>query len=383
MSSNIIFFITASFGFLSIAKLFGKNKYQEHSLINKYLILVFSVNATRFFFHGILITYPELHIDDFVKFLDVFTIMLMPCYYLYFYDIIHENKFEPRNLLHFFVPFLVGGIFFISYFIESANSNLFQKIFFFVSILLYLTYSIFGFQMLYKNVWSRKTEIKVVQKQNNVLKNWTIFLYVGFVLLLLIRVINSLIYKNPAFSANFPLMSTLVWMCIFVKLILTPEIFYGYNFLNKTIDSEVEKVVLKSIWLIENTVIPITIEREKILAQKMKPLLMVYLHQIEELSFHSQAFRNPDYNLDDIAIALNTPISHINFIFKYHCTESFSDYKKIVRIHDATKLLEQRYLNNNKVEMLAIYVGFTSYNTFSIAFKNITGVTTQDYLKRF
>jgi AraC-like DNA-binding protein len=109
---------------------------------------------------------------------------------------------------------------------------------------------------------------------------------------------------------------------------------------------------------------------------------MEYLHRIEELSFHSQAFRNPDYGLNDMALALNIPISHINFIFKYHCMESFSDFKKIVRIHDAIQLLENGYLNNHKVETLATLVGFASYNTFIIAFKSITGVNTQEYLKR-
>lgn len=383
MFNNIIFFITASFGFLCSAKLIGKSKYQQHSLINKYLFIIVATNAVRFFFHGILITYPEFHVAGFVNILDILTVMLMPCYYLYFYDIIFEDKFEPKNLFHFLVPFSLGTIFIISYFINSANSNLYQKIFFIVSVILYLTYAVFGFLMLYKNVWNRKTEIKVIQKQNNVIKSWTIFVYVCFLLLLLIRVSNSLINKSPIFRHNFPVLSSLVWLSMFVKLILTPEILYGYNFLNKSIETAAEKVVLKSVWLLEGTVIPITIEREKILAQKMKPLLMEYLHQIEELSFHSQAFRNPDYSLDDIAAALNTPISHINFIFKYHCTESFSDYKKIVRIHDATKLLMSGYLNSNKVEMLAIHVGFASYNTFSIAFKNITGVTTQEYVKRF
>jgi AraC-like DNA-binding protein len=68
---------------------------------------------------------------------------------------------------------------------------------------------------------------------------------------------------------------------------------------------------------------------------------------------------------------------------KYRKNKSnFSDYKKIVRINDATKLLENGYLNKHKVETLAAFVGFTSYNTFSIAFKSITGVTTQEYLKR-
>jgi AraC-like DNA-binding protein len=383
MFSNIVFFITASFGFLSIAKLFGKNIQQEHSLINKYLFIIIAVNALRFFLHGIAISYPAIYFTKYVKIVDVISVMLMPCFYLYFYNIVNENKFESKNLLHFFVPFLLGGIFITNNFVEAGNSGLGQKLFFLASILLYLTYTILGFLLLNKNVWYRKTEIKVIQKQNDILKNWTIFLYVCLVMLLLINVANSLIYKNPIYRNNFLWISSLVWASVFIKLILTPEIFYGYNFLNKTIKTAAEEVVLKNVWLIEGTVIPITIEREKILAQKMKPLLMEYLHQIEELSFHSQAFRNPDYSIDDIANALNIPISHINFIFKYHCNESFSDYKKIVRIHDATKLLEQGYLKNNKVEMLSIYVGFTSYNTFSIAFKNITGVTTQEYLKRF
>ena len=115
----------------------------------------------------------------------------------------------------------------------------------------------------------------------------------------------------------------------------------------------------------------------------MNAMLLQYLHQIEEFSFRTQAFRNPNLSSEDMAIALKIPFSHIHFIFKFHCNESFSDYKKIVRIHDATKLLEDGYLDDHKVETLSTSVGFSSYNTFSIAFKNITGVTTQEYLKRF
>jgi AraC-like DNA-binding protein len=127
----------------------------------------------------------------------------------------------------------------------------------------------------------------------------------------------------------------------------------------------------------------ITSEKDKKLEEKIKPLLVEYIHKMEEYSFYSEAFRNPDLGLEDIAVALNIPISHIQFILKFHCYESFIDYKKIVRIHEATKLLEEGYLNNHKVETLSTTVGFSSYNTFSIAFKNITGVTTQEYLKRF
>jgi AraC-like DNA-binding protein len=53
-----------------------------------------------------------------------------------------------------------------------------------------------------------------------------------------------------------------------------------------------------------------------------------------------------------------------------------------VRIHDACKLLDEGYLNKNTVESLAELVGFASYQTFYIAFKSITGTTTQEYVKR-
>jgi AraC-like DNA-binding protein len=110
---------------------------------------------------------------------------------------------------------------------------------------------------------------------------------------------------------------------------------------------------------------------------------MGYFHQIEDLSFHTHAFRNSNLSLDDIADTLNIPISYINFIFKYQCNESFTDYKKIVRIHDATKLIEGGFLKENKVETLSVKVGFSSYNTFIAAFKTITGVTTKEYAKRY
>jgi hypothetical protein len=180
MFSIVIFFITSSFGFLSIAKLFGKNKCQEHSLINKYLFIIIAVNSVRFFFHGILLNHPETYVTYFVEFLNVIQFILMPCYYLYFFNIINEDKFELKNLFHFIVPFWFGGTIIISYFVKSSFIDLVQKLLFFLSILFYL---ISTFNLLYKDVWKRKTEVKVIQKQNNLIKNWTIFIYLSFLML--------------------------------------------------------------------------------------------------------------------------------------------------------------------------------------------------------
>ncbi|WP_264519643.1 helix-turn-helix domain-containing protein [Flavobacterium sp. N1994] len=238
--------------------------------------------------------------------------------------------------------------------------------------------------MLYKHVWRRTTHIKIIQKQNDQIKNWCLFLYCSFVLIFIIRLVNIIIAHKIGNVSNDNLwMPALVWIAIFVKIILSPEILFGYDILNKTINSTTEKMVLNSVWNIEGTSLPISSNKDKKLEEKMKSLLMVYLHQIEELSFHTHTFRNPDLTIDDIAATLKIPNSHIHYIIKFHCNESFSDYKKIVRINDATKLLENGYLINHTVESLALKVGFSSYNTFIIAFKTITGVTTQEYVKRF
>lgn len=384
MFSNIILFVTAVLGFLSTALIFGKNKYQEHSLINKYLIIIAATNAIRFLFHGIALAYPEMDIMKFVVVLDVGVIMMMPSFYLYFTNIIYESKFELGNLVHFIVPFLLGSIFLTFLYINPDKADWIKKMFFFFGILFYSTYFVFGFLMLNRHVWRRKTYIKAIQKQNDLIKQWSLFLYFSFMLIFIIRIIISInTYQNSTSRDHYLWITALVWIVIFVKIILTPEILYGYNLLNKTIDAARERLALSSVWNFDGKVTLITSEKDRKLEEKIKPLLKEYLHQMEEYSFHTHAFRNPDLSPEHIAVALKIPNSHIHFILKFHCNESFTDYKKIVRIHDATKLLEFEYLKNYKVETLAEKVGFSSYNTFSIAFKNITGVTTQEYVKRF
>jgi hypothetical protein len=130
MFSTIILFVTAVLGFLCTALIFGKNKYQEHSLINKYLIIITATNAIRFLVYGIAEAYPEADFSKMATLLDVSIIMLMPCFYLYFTNIIFESKFELSNLMHFTVPSLLGSLFITASFVNSGQSNLLKKLFF-------------------------------------------------------------------------------------------------------------------------------------------------------------------------------------------------------------------------------------------------------------
>ena len=145
----------------------------------------------------------------------------------------------------------------------------------------------------------------------------------------LIRIVTIFHSGVPdKFTYEYSWAPALVWLGIYVKIILTPEILFGYNYLNKTIEEAQEKKVVNSIWITNSTIQPVVIEKDIKLNKKLASSISEYIHKIEELSFHSQLFRKPDLSVDDLANALELPASHLNYIFKYHCNESFTDYKK-------------------------------------------------------
>ena len=90
--------------------------------------------------------------------------------------------------------------------------------------------------------------------------------------------------------------------------------------------------------------------------------------------------RNGTASIDDLAQEIKIPSSHILYLFKYHSNESFVDFKKIIRIYDALSLIKNGYLNSQTFESLAVEVGFTSYTSFFLSFRQITGRSPQDYL---
>jgi AraC-like DNA-binding protein len=117
------------------------------------------------------------------------------------------------------------------------------------------------------------------------------------------------------------------------------------------------------------------------LSEKISSLIPSYIHNLENISLNTDFFRKPECTINELASELKIPISHLNYLFKYHCNHSFVDYRKIVRIHDAVNLVKQGYLKTNTIESLATLVGFITYSTFSISFKEITGNTAQEYIE--
>lgn len=384
MLSTVILFITATLGFVCLASIYIQRKRGERSLINKYLKVIIAFQALRFMIYGLMHGQESPAVGYITLILDVCIVALMPCFFLYFRDIVQDQSFEPGTLLHFVAPSLFVLIYIARQFVLPDTGVFFREAFVLAGILFYSLYAYYGFRLLNKHVWRRKSDINTIQRQNELIRDWTIMLYACFIAIVIIRMSTGfLLQKDFQYNTQFLWITALIWSGIFIKILLTPEILYGYDFLNQTISKVTEKLALQTVWKINGMVTTIMSEKDKKIADRISSSLIEHIHSIEELSFRKHAFRDPNMGMDELAAVIKIPSSHVYHIFKFHCNESFTDYKKIVRIHDATKLLENGYLQEKTIESLSETVGFSSYATFYVAFKSIMGMSTHEYAKKF
>jgi AraC-like DNA-binding protein len=251
---------------------------------------------------------------------------------------------------------------------------------------LYGVYFVMIFRLLYRHVWKRSSEFMTVERQNKVIRNWTIFMYSIMVGMLVRSFLTFSMNDFTYYGESEPSMlwlGAILWMALFVKVMITPEILYGYQIFNKIKEKPgIQQLVLGEIWSAEKSVVPIENERDKKLQEKVAPQINSYLQKIEDKLLHSDLLKNPDFGIDELAAETGIPSSHLNFIFRYHSRESFNDCKRLLRIKEAVRILEDKSQQALTFEAIASQVGFSSYSTFYNSFKNIMGITPMEMRNR-
>jgi AraC-like DNA-binding protein len=168
------------------------------------------------------------------------------------------------------------------------------------------------------------------------------------------------------------------WLVVFLKILISPEILYGLPKLHKkSFSLENTEIIVSPFWDING--LHIANEQDKKLKEKVDTRILGLIEGIEFLAVNNNYFRNQKITIADMANELSVPTSHLVYIFKYHCNLSFTEYKTIIKIEDAKKLIETGFLKVNTLESLAIEVGFSSYNPFFTAFKKLVGKSPNEY----
>lgn len=384
MLINLLFIITGFLGFLTLGIIL--TSYTFNRMINLYLIIIFILISVRFLLDGLFYLGFLRFLKDYYINFSKFLIVIIPCFYLYFKNLILDKKdlFVKKDLVHFIFPlvFLLSNV----YIVNNINFySIYLRWCFYSILFIYNSiYCFLAYQILIKNVWVKNGESRIKDTYNTLINNWTLFLFIVLVInsarLFIALYIEYSHEPNFVFSERSQCMAALIWISIFLKILISPEILFGFDvFKNKIKKEKISNLKLESLWNITSNPNINNVQDIK-LKEKVDENILNYISEIERISLEFELYRNSKFSLSDMAKKIKIPNSHLNYLFKYHSKISFSDFKNNVRIHHSIRLIESDYLKTNTLDGLAKEIGFASYNPFLTNFKIIVGVSPQKYI---
>ena len=104
-------------------------------------------------------------------------------------------------------------------------------------------------------------------------------------------------------------------------------------------------------------------------------------NRLKEFLMTHQPFLQQSYTLKQLAEDIQIPLHHLSALINQHYGVHFNDFINNYRIHYCTvKLLKEEW-KQKKLEAIAEESGFNNRNTFTAAFKKVTGINPSEYLK--
>jgi AraC-like DNA-binding protein len=326
----------------------------------------------------------ESYLEDIqLLFAAITNFIMPPCFYLYFNSVIrNRKKISLNDLKHFIIPVLLFILYCSKFLIDTISYSKIIKGVFLITVIMLFFYLFQSYKLLSKDIWKRKSEIKLINNQNKLISKWTLYFFI-FILLASLRILLNIIFHSDVpwteSYNNYYWITAILCSALYIQIIVAPEFLSGYDVLqNKIKQYKKQNIILNNIWELENTKL-IQNNQDLILKGNIELYINNYIEKIEYHALNSNLLFNKNFTLEDLYSKLNIPKSHIIYLFKYHSNVSFSDFKKLIRIQKAITLFEEDYLAYNTMESLALEVGFSSYSPFFKSFKTITGYSPQEY----
>lgn len=389
MIESFLFLFTGIIGLVTIALMI--TSYKSNPFCNVFLLLIIIIISFRFLVRGSYEFGLQSILSPDQGQRSALYLIIIPSFYLYHKNLVYQSKtYNVKNLKHIiFIVFL----FTINSSIFLAESFIFQfgRLTNFVFIGLFILFYLFLiYKLLSENIWFKK-DLPVNKKHFILVKNWTIYLFtlnVLAVITLMISIYTEINAEASISGKSLAILLLLFWLFIFFKILFTPEILYGLPILNKKIlkfglpkeERNIAEIPINENWILEINH-PKNNDQDLKLHDNIIPNILSYTEEVDTLSTQELIFRNPKASPSDIANRLGVPASHMVYLFKYHSKISFSEYRMQSRINDGINLIKAGYLKTNTLESLAYKTGFASYNPFYMAFKKVTTLSPQDYLK--
>tara|TARA_R110002020_G_scaffold466202_1_gene688477 strand:- start:40696 stop:41874 length:1179 start_codon:yes stop_codon:yes gene_type:complete len=377
-------FIVLACGTVGIAVSFTVARFiRSNRIFNFYLLIILLYISLAYLAFATRNLGIQSFTEGYITPIKTFSVFMFPLMYLYFESLLkNDTRFKKWHLLHFIFP-LLYFVSLISLIEIGAFSPSLQSLF-------YAGYALFCFATLLATLWMLRRNLfdtaireNYGQKEWTLMRNWIMTLLATYVMVVL-RMVVVIFFelRTGTFSGldNYIWISSLIWLFVFLKILNSPEILYGYGSMEKKVKAYMgTNIPVTDHWALKDAH-GISNPQDRKLAQKMVENNARYIEQLEKMTLGSDHFLDPKFDLQELAALMNVPKSHVVHLFKYHCNLSFSEYKKRTQIQHAVKLINEGYLGSNTLNALANQVGFSSYNPFFLAFKKYTGKTPNMYV---
>lgn len=356
--------------------------FKSNKIVNGYLAVVFFIASLRSIFSVIenYVSIPFLNLNS--SALNSLSLIAAPCAYLYLITLIKDIKsFQLKNLLHFIFPIVLFLYFVLLHHKTDLYHNIIE-ICLELCVLLYISIYFFKIIKNYFKFLKKDTNKLINSKHYDAIRNWLRFFHI-IIIIFFLRSLFALIfeiYSGGKFSGyTISITQSFLLLLVFLKILMSPEILFGYPKLIKQIaDLNNEIRINDIIW--EPTILNISNKQEFKLQTKIANKTNSYIIAIDNFIEKETPFRDSNYSIKDLSNSLNIPSSHLAYIFKYHCKLSFVEYKNYCKINDSLNLINNNFLESKTFDALAYKVGFKSYNSFFIYFKKQTNYSPKDYL---
>ena len=352
----VLNFLIAFLSSVAIIVTIKSSKKNEEPYNYYFTIILLGLIAQRFFYT--LSSLINVNIENKFKF-SFIAYFYVPLFYLFIKKYLNYKISKKENLTHFtFASVFV----LINLFIKISGELKFSMFFIFST-----TYIFFVLK-----------KIKSIKKYT-LLKSKKYWLYVMLFQVFLIYIISNfflLKYSENIIDVHLKYynFSAIIWLISLTYLIVNPEIFFGIKTLKKIIRTEelYNKITwnltaLKKIQVYDQEV------HDKI-APNAIDIINKIDHFIESYDFHN----NLPLDFTSISKGINIKVYHLNYIFKYYCVFSKSDFFNYYKIIHILKLLENGYLQNKTISSLISDSHFKSKKTFYKNFKKFTGKSPQE-----
>lgn len=301
-----------------------------------------------------------------------FAFFIPPLYFLFFQNLLNKSASFVKVLFLFtLVPVII-----LTAGVLNFNKNINQFIFLFYSFI----YLVVLFKSIRKYVFNRKNQLELTHYKS--IKIWAIIMFSFFILMFIFTnyIYHSFLYeKEEIVLGEFNNRTSFIWFFIVIYILMNPIILYGEQLLQKKLN----KSTIDEIEIWKKNKLRATEYIDKEVEKKVKP-------NIEQILLAFIKFENSLLNdfcyvptLKEVASKLDYPQSHIKYIFKYYSHYSFSEYRNVLKIKYALKLIHDNYLSTQTIDSLSQKCLFKSRNTFFINFKNLMGYSTTDYYINF